>query len=182
MSQYFDNNGTSAKKFELKVKLEDSGNYNRWRDALQDKLFAALRNNNMDNLTSKSTLDPKYFKDHADFKAGWKEASKDTANNKVEPLSNLEFAGECFQHARTTGDGFEPWVYAVYAGVRESLCDNIKDQTAGVLRDDLVHLFSAIKLAVGHHEVADPYDLELEYMAATMETTGENDIMKFNIG
>ena len=76
---------------------------------------------------SNITLDYKYFKVHADFKADWKEASKDSMpTTRWSPSATLRSLVIPTRSHHGCHDGFEPCVYAIYAGVRESLCDNIK--------------------------------------------------------
>jgi hypothetical protein len=67
----------------------------------------------------------------------------------------------------------------VFAEIRDSLCDDIKDQTGGVALGDLVALLKGINLALGHFETSDPVDLEILYSKCTMGAEGGNDLMRF---
>jgi hypothetical protein len=166
-----------ARRFKLSVTLEDSSNFLKWRRALQEQLFAKIRNTDMDRMVPTDTLDAKFFK--TEFREEWKEASKDAGGSEQSPFNDAAFAELCFSRALKTGDGFEPWIYEVFAEVRNSLCDDIKEQTAGVALGDLVGLLKGINLALGHFETFDPVDLEILYSKCTMGAEGGNDLMRF---
>ena len=169
---------SSSSRFKLTVKLEDSANFSRWRASLQDKLFAKIKNTNMDALASVDTLDAKYFKTH--FKQEWKDhTTQDDDDEEVSPLEDEDFVQLCLDHALSTGKGFMEWLYEVFAAIRDSLNDDIAEQTAGVALGDLVGLFSGINLAIGHTELSDPYDLDHAYAKCTMQHEGQNDLMRF---
>jgi hypothetical protein len=51
---------STAKHFKLHVTLEGPDNYEQWKKAFQGQLFTLIRNNNMDTLTTASTLDDEY--------------------------------------------------------------------------------------------------------------------------
>ena len=122
------------------VKLSDASAFPRWKSSLQDHFFHKIHNTNMDKLTRTKTLDADFFKKEAgaELAAAYKVSSKDDDNKSVDPMTNMGFADKCFQHAIDTGEGFHPWLYTLYADVRSTLSDKIKDQTAGVSRGDLV--------------------------------------------
>ena len=168
---------TPSSRFKLTVKLEGAGNVSRWKTALQGKLFRLIRNTNMDKLSTASTLDTKYFK--TNFAEDWKRASRDEDNAVVEPFDDADFVQTCLEHAIDSGEGFKDWLYDVFDAIRESLCDEIADQTAGVALGDLEALFKGINLAIGHIEHHDPDDLDIIYSQCTMEGEGHNDVMKF---
>jgi hypothetical protein len=52
-------------------------------------MFRTFHNLNMDELTTFDTLDPAYFKAAIELKAEFKEASKDSDNNDINPFHNL---------------------------------------------------------------------------------------------
>ena len=160
-------------------KLQDASQYPRWKMLLQDHLFKKIHNTNMDKLTTAKTLDSKYFKEHADFKQGYKDASKGDDGAKVDPFTNPAFVEKCKIHAFEEGEGFEDWLYNMYADVRSSLSDKIQDQTGGVTCGDLIGLLKAIKLSVHHYELLNPDALDIEYTKCTMSVEGQNDIMTF---
>ena len=166
-----------SRRFKLTVTLEDSSNFARWRSALQEQLFAKIRNTDMDRIVPTDTLEVKFFK--AQFKEEWKAASKDADGKEQDAFDDAAFAEVCFDHAVQTGEGFQPWIYDVFAEIRDSLCDDIKDQTAGVALGDLVALLKGINLALGHFETSDPVDLEILYSKCTMGAEGGNDLMRF---
>jgi hypothetical protein len=168
------NDSSSGQRFKLAVRLEDSANYSRWRTGLQDLIFVTIQNNNMDKLTCADTLQHKYFKKL--FKDEAKLAEDD---DKEEPLQQPAYLKLCRDYAFDTGKGFHPWVYTMFKAVRDSLAGDIFDKTVGVAQGDLLGLLSGIKLAVGHIEAADAYDLEAVYTACTMEQGGHNDVMKY---
>ena len=66
---------STAKHFKLHVTLEGPDNYEQWKKAFQGQLFSLIKNNNMDTLTTASTLDDEYFKKH--FNTDYKEALLD---------------------------------------------------------------------------------------------------------
>ena len=119
-------------------KLRDASDFTRWKNLLQDHMFKKFKNNNMDRLTTADTLDVTYFK--SEFKEEFKTASKDASNSAVDPLTNPNFLKMCTDHAFDTGSGFHDWLYTLYADVRTALSDAIQDQTAGVVRGDLIAL------------------------------------------
>lgn len=174
-----DNDAEFAKryKFKLAVTLEGTSNYTRWRSALQDQLFAKIRNPDMDRIVPTDTLDAKVLK--TVFKDEWKAASKDAEGSAQDPLDDAVFAEQCFKYATKTANGFKPWIYDVFTSIRDSLCDDIKDQTAGVARGDVVALIAGIKLALGHLETSDPIDLEMEHSECKMDGKGGNDLMLY---
>ena len=64
-----------------------------------------IRNNNMDTLTTASTLDDEYFKKHSS--ADYKSAAKDADNNKQHPFEDSEFLQACLDEALKMGKGFQ---------------------------------------------------------------------------
>ena len=167
----------SSRRFKLTVTLEDSSNYEKWRSALQGQLFTKIRNTDMDRIVPTDTLDAKVFK--AEFKEEWKAASKDADGVGQEPFTDASFVAKCFDHAVVTGEGFKDWIYDVFSEIRDSLCDDIKDQISGVALGDLVALLGGIKLALGHFETFDPIELDILYSKCTMCAEGGNDLMRF---
>ena len=116
---------STAKDRLVLFKLRDASEYPRWKMLLQDHLFKKLHNTNMDKLTTAATLDAKYFAAHPDFKEECKTASKDANNDKVDPLSDPDFCGRCKIYAFEEGEGFQNWLYTIYADVRAALSDKI---------------------------------------------------------
>jgi hypothetical protein len=161
--------------------LSDASAYPTWKSALQDHFFDKIFNNNMDNITRTSTLDPDFFKKDAgpELAAAFKAASKDDDNKTVDPMTSTVFAGKCFQHAAETGQGFHPWLYKLYADVRFTLSDKIKTQTASVKRGDLVGLLNAIKLSLRFYETINPDDLAKQHADCNMAGEGGNDLMTY---
>ena len=168
---------SNSSKFKLTIKLEGAINLEKWRSSLQNKLFRFIKNTNMDKLTIASTLNRKYLK--ATFPDDWKDASKDDDDNPADPLDNEEFVQACLDHALESGEGFNDWLYDVFEGIRDSLSEDIAEQTSGVAIGDLLALFTGINLAIGHVEHHDPQDLDIVYGQCTMAGEGNNDIMKF---
>jgi hypothetical protein len=168
---------TNLKRFKLSIKLEGADNVVRWRTSLQEKLFRYIKNTNMDSLTAAATLDAKYFK--ASLADEWKEAARSDDNKAVEPFEDKGFVQMCLDHALETGEGFQYWLYDVFEAIRESLSEEIADQTAGVALGDLDALLKGINLAIGHFEDTDPDDLDLTYSSSTMEKEGKNDVMTY---
>jgi hypothetical protein len=164
-------------RFKIAVKLEGADNYARWRSSLQQELFANIKNNNMDALTPIDTLEAKYFKDQ--FKDEWKAASRNSGNEVMDPFTDPNFAGQCYDHALKTGLGFHVWLYEVFAGITRSLCEEIADKIAGVTQGDLIGLLKCIKLAIGHFEITNPEDLDIEYSKCNMQEEGANDVMLY---
>ena len=158
-------------------KLRDASEFTRWKNMLQDHMFKKIHNNNMDRLTTADTLDINYFK--LEFKDEHKAASKDAFGASVNPLTDAAFLQKCTDHAFAKGEGFHDWLYILYADVRTALSDAIQDQTAGVVRGDLIKLLQAIKLAVHHSELNNPDALEIQYSKCTMELEGKQDLMTF---
>ena len=113
-----------TRRFKLTVTLEDASNFAKWRSALQEQLFATIRNTNMNRIVPTDTLDAKLFK--AVFKDEWNAASKDAEGAEQDPFDDAALADKCFDHALKTGEGFQPWVGDVFAEIRDSLCDDIK--------------------------------------------------------
>jgi hypothetical protein len=161
-------------------KLSGASEHGQWKSSLQDYMFEKFSNVNMDLITPASTLDPAYFKDHADFKVDFKASSKDGDNRSVDPFDhNPVFAGLCFDHAIATGQGFFGWLYKAYTYIRNALSDKIQRQTAVVRRGDLIGLLKAIQLAVHQFEIFDPDDLDIAFTKCTMAGEGGNDLMTF---
>jgi hypothetical protein len=163
------------------VKLSDASAFPRWKSSLQDHFFHKIHNTNMAKLTRTKTLDADFFKKEAgaELTAAYKVASKDDDNKTVDPMANTGFADKCFQYAIDTGEGFHPWLYTLYADVRSTLSDKIKDQTAGVSRGDLVGLLAAVNLALRHYEIINPDDLAKQHADCTMAGEGDNDLMTY---
>ena len=164
----------SSKKFHLK-KLTDAAHFPRWKAALQDHFFSRIKNNNMDLLNTMDTLDDKYFK--KEFAAEYKAAAAPFQDKN--PWQDEHFATLCKAHAFKTAEGFEDWVYHMYSDIRTSLSDEIQDQTAGVVRGDIVGLLVGIKLAVQYFEAYNPDELEIQYTRCTMAEGGGSDVMKY---
>jgi hypothetical protein len=163
------------------VKLSDASAFPRWQSSLQDHFFHKIHNTSMDKLTRTKTLDADFFKKEAgaELAAACKTASKDDENKTVDPMTNAGFADQCFEYAIDTGEGFHPWLYTLYADVRSTLSDKIKDQTASVRRGDLVGLLAAVKLSLRHYEIINPDDLAKKHADCTMEGEGDNDLMTY---
>ena len=159
--------------------LTENGDHPRWKNLLQDYMFATTHNVNMDAMTESSTLQDEYFKVNAQFKTDFKKLSKDNVGSDSDPFSNVEFATKCFDHALNTGNGFKDWVYTTYSYIRLALSDRIQQQTSMVKLGDLVALLKAIQLAVLQHEVFNPDDLDIAFTRCTMDGEGGNDVMLF---
>ena len=170
---------SAANKFRVSVKLVDAGNHPRWHQCLNDQFFKHVRIPNMDSMTSAATLAPTYFKNHAQFKDDWREASKDNDNKTVDPLDDSDMVQSCLDHALDTGKGFYPWVYDAFAGIRESVSDDIADSINGVATGDIVSLLSGINLAVGHQEYYNSIELRHLCDNTKMAVEGGNDVGKF---
>ena len=166
---------STAKHFKLHVTLEGPENYEQWKKAFQGQLFSLIKNNNMDTLTSASTLDDEYFKKH--FSADYKDAAKDAENNKQHPSRTIDaFLQACLEEALSTGHGFQDWVYDVDTIVRSSLSEDVASKLSAPM-GDFVGMLQQVKIAVGHIEVSDPTDLEHLYSNCTMESCN-NDFME----
>jgi hypothetical protein len=157
-------------------KLTDATNYTRWRNQLQDHLFFIFHNNDMDKLKTSDTLDPDFFK--TIFPNEHKAASKDANGQKQDPLIDPDFLKMCTDHAFDTSKGFFTWLYSVYAEIRNALSDTIQEQTAGVIRGDLVSLLQLIKLSIHHYEINNPEAVDIEYVKCTMANC-KQDVMIF---
>ena len=96
----------------------------------------------MDKLTHAGTLKLDYFKKHLDFK----DIIKD--HKDKDPFGDDDLVGKCFDHALSTGEGFEEWVYTTYAYIRASLSPHIQDQTSGVKLGDIALVTSALLFAL----------------------------------
>jgi hypothetical protein len=167
-------------------KLKDASEFTRWKNLLQDHMFKKIHNINMDRLTTADTLDLSYFK--REFKKEYREATLSVREEEraagqdgegEHPLKNPEFLKMCTDHAFTTGEGFEDWLYVIYSDVRTALSDEIQDKTAGVVRGDLISLLRKIKLALHHSEINNPDALDIKYTKCTMEGEGKQDLMTF---
>jgi hypothetical protein len=163
-------------KFVLATKLEGATNYNKWQFALQTKFFQCAKLTNLAAITRPVTLSKGFFKVH--FKDDYKDASSDD-DGAVDPFDNAPFVQQCFDYALGNGDGFADWVYNAFAGIHESLSDDIAEKITGVATGDVVALLAGINLAIGHTETHDSLDLEDLYTKTTMEKDGDNDIMKY---
>ena len=159
------------------MQLDDASQHGLWKETLQDHMFRKTRNVDMDALTTVDTLDEKFFK--SEFKAEYKAASADDEDDRVDPMEDVDFIQLCTEHAFKTGQGFHSWLYDLFADIKGSLGEKIRSQTGTVKRGDLVGLLKAIKLALLHHEVYDPDDLDQLYTNCTMAEEGENDVMKY---
>ena len=155
-------------------KLEAAEQFPSWQRQLQDYLFKRIRNVNMDQLDDATTLDGKYFKAHGDFKAEYNELKRND-----EPLDDEDFCSKCKAHAVKTGQGFQDWVYCVFADVRSALSMEIQEKTASVDLGDLKGLLEAIKLSIHKSETLNKHDLDIEYARCTMSNEGRNDLMTF---
>jgi len=158
-------------------KLNDASEYTQWKMALQTYFFKKFKNVNMDTISDAITLDKEFFK--KEFKSEWKAASKDASGNEQDQFDDPGFLHKCSEHAYTTGAGFQTWLYDTFSDIRNVLCQEINEKTAGVRLGDLKGLLDSIKLAVHHYEIFDPTDLEMKFSAATMQVEGQQDIMKY---
>jgi hypothetical protein len=170
---------TFAKSSKVKLPtLTEASEYQRWRSALQMRLFRQQLPK-LEHLTTAGTLDPSFFK--KEYKDDYNAAGKDANNNPTKPLSddNPAFLAKCIGRAFQTGEGFQPWLYELYADVQNALSDIIQEQTSGVTPGDLIGLLSAIKLALHHYEISSPEALEIDYAKCSMEHEGKNDLMTY---
>ena len=85
----------------------------------------------------------------------------------------------CLDHALTTGEGFKPWVYTMFSDIKASLGPDMADKTAFVPHGDVAGLLRAVKLAINHHEIYDPDQLDTEYIKCTMEGQGQNEVARY---
>ena len=168
---------SKAKSFKLHLTLEGADNFEQWTKALQGQLFSLIRNTNMNNLTSASTLDDDYFKKHSDFSSDYKDASKNADGERQHPFEDAEFLQACLEEAINTGLGFQDWVYDADTAVRASLSEQISSKLSAPM-GDFVGMLQQVAIAVGHIEVSDPTDLEHKYSNCTMESCG-NDFMEY---
>ena len=170
--------------------LNEAAQYTRWLDRLQDYAFRLFKNNNLSAIQPYETLSDSFFRRlYADewrqtlliLEAGGMDVEADDFTPLDPALfsSNNELFDMCFEHALDTGIGFRAWVYTFFSDIKQSLGPDMADKTASVRHGDLVGLFRAIKLAVNHHEIFNPDDLETEYTKCTMMGEGQNELMRF---
>ena len=151
-----------------------------WTSSLQDFMFKKFRNVNVSALREHDTLDSAYYKNHKDFKADFKRASKEAEDGECNPFVNdKDYAGKCFQHSLASGEGFADWLPGLFADIRDSLSATIHAQTSGVSLGDVVALLSSVKLAVHEHEVFDADELDILFTSLKMEDEARNDLMTF---
>ena len=91
--------------------LYGSANYGDWRECVQDYVFSVCKCTQLDKLTVADTLDAKYFAGQADFKSDFKDASTGPDGKRDPFPSSPELVASCFEHACTTGQGLNAWVY-----------------------------------------------------------------------
>jgi hypothetical protein len=168
---------SNSTKFVISTKLEGATNYNKWQSALQTKFFQCARLTSLASITRDVTLQKSFFKNH--FKDDYKEASSDDEGSAVDPFDDAPFVEQCFDYALGSGEGFVGWVYNAFAGIQESLSDDVADKITGGACGDVVALLAGINLAIGHTETHDSLELEDIYTKTTMEKDGDNDIMKY---
>ena len=170
--------------------LNDANNYQRWVDSLQDHAFALFKNTNLLAIGPHHTLDVSYFSEEfeeeynntlAELEAGGAPVATRTFNifDPAHYEEENELFTLCLNHALATGEGFKPWVYTMFSDIKASLGPDMADKTAFVPHGDVAGLLRAVKLAINHHEIYDPDQLDTEYIKCTMEGQGQNEVARY---
>ena len=85
----------------------------------------------------------------------------------------------CYQLALQIGAGFNPWVYKVWAAVKDSLSDEMRAQVSAIRSGDLITLLGQLRLAVNRVEDIQPQVLKKQMWASKMEREGKQDLLTY---